>query len=175
MRHSGLLPISQIHRAFARAERCGKRSSTGFVTHIRTIRKIVGAEFAREQLVKKGGLVTQTARCVEGCAIWAIKFLKMAARQRKRFVPSDGHIFVAGCIVTHRLRKPAYILKCKVGPPHQIGRRVQREEIGSHSLSSHLPCGMLNTVLADIEPQSFPVVRPRASGAIETSVLVIHL
>src|SRR4029077_11007030 len=61
------------------------------------------------------------------------------------------------------------------GPPYQIGHRVRREEIGSHSLSSDLPCGMLNAVLANIEPQSFPVIRPCASGAIEASVLVIHL
>ena len=53
----GMFEIFQLHAAFADSDAFLQRDAARFVTHVRAIRQIVGAELPREKLVEKRGLV----------------------------------------------------------------------------------------------------------------------
>jgi len=52
-----MLEILKQHRALADAERVGQADTGRFVAHVRTIREVIGAIFAYEELVKERRLV----------------------------------------------------------------------------------------------------------------------
>src|SRR5207302_1002495 len=56
----------------------------------------------------------------------------------------------------------------------ELGDGVRREEVGADSLAGHLPRDVLDPVFTQVEVQALVVVRPRAAGAVEALVLVVH-
>src|ERR1700756_4647019 len=52
---------------------------------------------------------------------------------------------------------------------------MRREKIALHQLARHFPCRVLDAIFADVHAQSLAVIRPCASRAIVSAVLVIHL
>src|SRR5580704_4309093 len=99
---------------------------------------------------------------------------QFSADQDKGVRPRDWFVAIRSSVVGHRLRQPALVLECEVTPVHQLGNRVGREEFAGHALASHLPCDVLDAVLADVHVQALAVVRPGTPGAIEAAVLVVH-
>ncbi len=65
----GLIEILQQDRPLAYADGAGQADGGRLVTHIGTIGKVIGAEFADKQLVQEGGLVTRAPRalCLSVC------------------------------------------------------------------------------------------------------------
>lgn len=62
---TGLFEVGNRHRALADADRVDEGATGRFVAHVRTVRHVVGAVAADEQLVEERGLVARAARGVE--------------------------------------------------------------------------------------------------------------
>lgn len=76
-------------------------------------------------------------------------------------------------VVGHGLGEPALIFEVEVGPGGELGDRVGGEEVVARTLLRHLPRGVLDAVLADVERDP-GIVGPRASGAVESADGVVH-
>ncbi len=57
--------VLETDGALAAAEHLAHRHAARFVTQVRRIRQVVGAEFTREQLIQERGLVAAATRSVE--------------------------------------------------------------------------------------------------------------
>src|ERR1700746_1656698 len=77
-------------------------------------------------------------------------------------------------MVEQRLSEPTYFFEVVIAPRRQLANGMGSEEIGVGLRWLKLPRGVLDAVFADVESQTGRVVRPRAPGTIETTVLMVH-
>ena len=126
-------------------------------------------------MIKKGGLVPEPSRGVKRGLVRARELAETGTSQFEGVLPRDRHVFVARSVVAHWLGEAASILQREIGPAHQLGHGVRGEELTAHTFLRHLPGGVLDPILANVEMQAVPIVRPGAAGTIEAAVLVIHL
>jgi hypothetical protein len=97
------------------------------------------------------------------------------SREFEGFIPADRHVFVRSRVVAHGLRQTSGRLERIIGPPRQLLHRVRREKIALHQLARHFPGRVLDAIFADVHAQSLAVIRPCASRAVVSAVLMIHL
>jgi len=97
------------------------------------------------------------------------------ADQVEGLLPGDRPIAIVGGLINQRLGESSLVLQRKVRPGRELRNGVLGEKVGTDSLVGHLPRDVLDAVLADIESQPLGVVRPCASRAVESAVLVVHL
>src|SRR5207237_5952409 len=99
---------------------------------------------------------------------------EFAADQCEGVAPGDRFITICGGAVRHWFREPTLVLDREIAPAHQLGDGAVGEEITSDALAGHLPGNVLDAVLADVHTQALAVVGPRAAGAVEAAILVVH-
>ena len=145
------------------------------MTHVGAVGQIVRAELACHELIEERCFVAQPTGRVKGCLVWTFECAQFTTYQVEGVLPGDWPVAVGGSVVDERLGKSPLIFQCEVGPRRQLGNGVLSEEVGADSLVCHLPGDVLNAVLANVEPQPLAVVGPRASWAVEPTVLVVHL
>ena len=99
----------------------------------------------------------------------------MPSGELEGFVPVNRHVFVRSRVVAHGLRQASCRLERIIGPPRQLLDGVCREEIALDPIACHFPCRVLDAVFANVHAQSLAVIRPCASRAVVSTVLMIHL
>ncbi|MCY1222309.1 hypothetical protein D9M72_343990 [compost metagenome] len=166
-----LVEIFQRHRALADADRARQAHAGGLVAHVRAVREIVGAVFAREQLVQVGGLVRSPAGGVE------LHLLRPQAAQdladtRERGFPLHRPEGVGGPVIDQRMRQAALVFQFVVGAVQQRRYRIGGEELRRHALGRGFPGHGLGAVLAELEGRPVFLVGPRAARAVEAVGLV---
>jgi hypothetical protein len=99
---------------------------------------------------------------------------KRFANQLESIFPGNRLVFVSLRVVEQRLGEPAYFFEIVVAPRRQLANGMGSEEIAVGLRMLKLPGDVLDAVFADVEFQTGRVIRPRAAGTIETTVLMIH-
>src|SRR5258707_11395834 len=99
---------------------------------------------------------------------------KRFAYQLERIFPGNRLVLVGLGVVEQRLCEPAYFFEVVVAPRRQLANGVTSEEIAVSFRFLKLPGDVLDAVFADVESQTGWVIRPRAAGTIETTVLMVH-
>jgi hypothetical protein len=145
------------------------------VAHVRAVGQVVCAKFPGEELIKKRCLVAEPSRGVKCGLVRAREIAELGASQFEGILPRDRNVFVARSLVAHWLGEAASVLKREIGPAHQLGHGVRGEELTAHAFLRHLPGGVLDPILANVEMQAVPIVRLGAAGTVEATILVVHL
>jgi hypothetical protein len=99
---------------------------------------------------------------------------KRFANQRESGFPGDRLVLVGLGVVEQRLGEPTYCFEVVVAPRRQLANGMGSEEIAVAFRWLKLPGDVLDAVFADVEFQTGWVIRPRAAGTIETTILVVH-
>ncbi len=170
----GGLPVREVHGPLAGAQGRLEGTAAGLVAHVGAVRQVVRAQLTGHQLVEERGLVAEPSRGVERRLVRAVQTAQRTADQLERVLPADRDVVVRIGVVDHRLGQPALVLQVVVAPAGQLGHRVRGEELAPDPLAGHLPGDVLDPVLTDVQVQALGVVGPRASGAVEPAVLMVH-
>ena len=85
-----VVEILERHRALADADRFRQADAGGLVAHVRAVGEVVGAVFAREQLVQERGLVRGAARGVELRHVGVGQGAQRRADPAQRLLPRIG-------------------------------------------------------------------------------------
>ena len=170
-----LVPIGEIARALARAQRRLQPTAAGLVAHVRAVRQVVRAELTHPELIEEGRLVAQPSRRVERRLVGRVETAQGLPHQREGIGPRDGHVLVGPGVVGHRLDQAPLGLQGIVTPRAQLAHGVGGEELARHAPAGQLPRDVLDAVLAEVQLQAVLRVRPRAARAVEAAVLVVHL
>src|SRR5690242_7647045 len=99
---------------------------------------------------------------------------KCFANQRESVFPGDRFVLVGLGVVEQRFGEPTYCFEVVVAPRRQLAHGMGSEEIAVGFRMLKLPGDVLDAVFADVEFQTGRVIRPRAAGTIETTVLMVH-
>ena len=82
------IKIFERHCSLADADRFAQRRAAGFVAHVGTVRQVVGAELAHEELIEKRGFIAGAAGGVEDRLVRDESEFSSPAIKRKRLVPT---------------------------------------------------------------------------------------
>src|SRR4029077_3425531 len=77
-------------------------------------------------------------------------------------------------VVSNGLGEPTRCFEIVVAPRRQLAHGMGSEEIAVGFRWLKLPGNVLDAVFADVEFQTGRIIRPRAPGTIETTVLMVH-
>ena len=168
----GLFEIVQGHRALADADLLAQRHARGFVAHVRTVREIVGAELAHEQLVQERGLVAGATGGVEDRLVRRGQRIELRCDEGEGLVPRHRLVTVGGRVVAHRVGEPALVFQPVVAVAGEFFHAVFREELRADPARSRFERHRLRAVLAELESRGVLAVRPGAAGAVEAIGLV---
>ena len=69
----GFVKVFKSDSSLPNSDRFVQRRAARLVTHVRAIRKIVGAKLADKKLIKESSLVAGSARRVEDCLVWIVE------------------------------------------------------------------------------------------------------
>src|SRR5262249_10338790 len=83
-------------------------------------------------------------------------------------IPCDGHVFVGGFIIDHRLRKPALFLQPIIGLLFEPRYGVGSEEFTGHPLRRSLPGKRLSAVLAEFQGERPAWIGPSTARTRES-------
>ncbi len=147
----GVIEIFERHRSLADADRVRQPDAGCLVAHVRTVGEIVGAEFAREELIEKRGFVGGPAGSVELRHVRIGKRAQRRADLLERIVPGDGLERVCRVIVDHRVRQAALAFERVIGPLPKFRNRVRGEELRRRAFACRFPRHGLGAVLAEFE------------------------
>src|SRR5439155_14192027 len=142
--------------------------------HVRAIGQVVRAKLAHPELIEKRRLVTQAAGSIKGRLMRTLQRTKRFANQRESVFPGDRLVLVGPGVVEQRLGEPTCCFEIVVAPRRQLAHGMGGEKIAIGFGMLKLPGDVLDAVFADVESQTGRVIRPRAAGTIETTVLMVH-
>ncbi|MNM83356.1 hypothetical protein D3C81_954150 [compost metagenome] len=168
----GVLQVVEHHGALADPEGFRHADAAGLMAHVRTVRKVVGAIGAHEQLVEEGRLVAGPARGVELGLVGGFEAVEVLGDQREGVFPAGFDVVIGGGVVAHRVGQAALVLKPVVALPGQLGDAVAGKEIRIDQAPGGLPVDRLGTVLAELDHAAFRRLAPGTARAVETAVLV---
>ena len=144
------------------------------VTHVGTIRQIVGPERTSEKLVDERGLVRRPPGGVENCLVRTVEGPKLITDQGERILPCDGFVEAAAGAFDHRMRDASLLAEPVFGPRVEIVDAVSREELRRGPRGGCFLGDCLGAVLAELGGVAVARVRvgPRAAHAVETLGLI---
>ena len=166
------IEIIEGHRALADADGQGQPDAGRFMTHVRTIGKIVRAELTGEQLIQKRRFVRRTTRSVEFGHVRIGEGSQHRPDPRECGVPGDRCVTVLRRVVGHGMSHAAFALQLVVGPLQQFGHGVSGEKLRRYAPAGRLPRHCLRAVLAKLKSRGVVLVGPGTAGAIEPVRLV---
>ena len=111
----GQLEVFERHGSLAGADRFTQRRAARFVTHVGTVRKIVGAKLPDEELIEKSGFVAGAAGGVEDRLVGMIERIQFAGDQLKRVVPADGFVMRGARAQHHRMSNASLFAQPVIG------------------------------------------------------------
>ena len=168
----GLLPVAEVDRALAGAERRRQRAAARLVAHVRAVRQVVRAELARPELVEERRLVAEPARtCRTTPGSGSPGRAACEPTSANASSHEIGHVVVAspGRSAIGSVSRPG-VLECEVAPVRRARSPCARRRTRAPTLlARHLPRDVLDAVLADVEVQALAVVGPGAAGAVEAA------
>ena len=169
----GLLEIGHRNRSLADADGLGQRAARRLVAHVGTVRHVVGAETANQQLVQERCLVARPPGRVEHGLVGALEFPEMIGDQPVRGIPLDRFVVVAAGTHHHGMRQPALLPQPVIGVPVQFRDRVRCEELGRNGSQRRLLGDGLGAVLAELGGLAVAGrLGPRATRTVEAVPLV---
>src|SRR5947207_2920841 len=121
-----------------------------------------------------GTIVRLEAASINGRLMRTLQSTKRFANQRESIFPGDRLVFVGLGVVEQRLGEPTCCFEIVVAPRRKLAHGMGGEEIAVGVRLLKLPGSVLDAVFADVEFQPGRVIRPRAAGTIETTVLMVH-
>src|ERR1700677_1963272 len=163
-----MLEVLERDGALADADRFRQTDAGPFTARVGAIGKVVGAVLACEQLIEEGRLVGRPARGIELGHVRVGKASQYLPDPRECRIPGDGPIGVAGAVVSHGMRHPAFTFQLMIRPLQQGRYRVRCKEFRRRALPGGLPTDGLGAVLAELEGRALVLVRPWAAGTVET-------
>ena len=69
----GKIEVLQRNGSLPDADRFGQRRATGFVAHVRAVRKVVCTKLSDKELIEKSGFIARASRGVENCLVRMIE------------------------------------------------------------------------------------------------------
>lgn len=168
----GLVEVLQGDAALADADGLVQRRARGLVAHVGTVRQVVGAELAGEELEEERRLVAGAARGVEEGLVGGAERRQLLRDDRERPLPGHRLVPVAALGQQHRLGDPPLLPQPVAGAPLQVGERVRREELGRDPAQRGLLRDGLRTVLAELRGVPLVALGPGTARAVEAVLLV---
>src|SRR5205823_2269427 len=147
----------------------------GFMAHVGTIRKIVGAELAHEKLIEKSSFVAGAARCIEDGFVRRSQSIQLARDEVESFVPRDWLIVIAARRQEHGMSEASLLAQPVIRLAAECGNAPFAEEFRSHFARGSFFSDRLGAVLAILVGGALAIgIGPSASGTIETVFLIQH-
>ena len=168
----GQFQVVKHHGAFAHPQGFRHARAAGFVAHVGAVREIVGAIGTHEQLVEKRRFIAGPARGVELGFVRRLQCAQVPGNQLERFCPGGFHVMVGGCVIAHRVRQAALVLKPVVGLLLQRADAVLGKEGRVHRAAGGFPVDRLGAVFTELDHVAFRRLAPGTARAVEAAVLV---
>ena len=168
----GMLEIVQRTGADWHSDTFGQRHGRRLVTHVRTVRQVVGAVSPRKEPVHKSRLQRSAAGSIEHGAVRSER-TQLASNLLKSCCPLDRDIFVGLRVPTHGVRQAACRLQLVVIPAFQVRHLVLGEKLWRDALVCNFPGGRLGAILAKLKDAWIRRLGPGAAHAHEAARLVL--
>ena len=123
-------------------------------------------------LVEKRRFIAGPARGVELGFVRRLQCAQVPGNQLERFCPGGFHVMVGGCVIAHRVRQAALVLKPVVGLLLQRADAVLGKEGRVHRAAGGFPVDRLGAVFAELDHVAFRRLAPGTARAVEAAVLV---
>ena len=146
-----MVEILQQDCAFADADGFGQADAGGLVAHVGAVGKVVGAVFAREELVEEGGFVGGATRDIEISRIGRRQGAQVLRHQGERIVPFDWNVVIGGGVIHHGVRQSPLHLQIEIVPTLEFGDCVCCEKIWRAAFCGGLPGDCFGAVLTEFE------------------------
>ncbi len=168
----GMLEVVEGDGALADPDALPQGHATGFVAHVRAVRKVVGTIGAHKQLIQVRRFVAGAPRGIELSLVRVGELVQLASDQGEGGIPADGQVTVAGPVVDHRFGQAPLVLQPVIALLQQRGNAVTGEEGRIDAPLGRLPVHGLGAVLAELDHAAFRRIAPGAARAVEAAVLV---
>lgn len=167
-----LVEVLEQDAALADADGLGERGARGLVAHVRTVRQVVRAELAGEELVEECGLVARAPRGVEEGLVGGTEGGELLGDDVEGTLPGDRLVVVGALGQVHGVGEAALLAEPVAAAAVQVGDRVRGEEVRGDPAQGGLLGDRLRAVLAEL--RRVPVLRlgPGAARAVEAVLLV---
>lgn len=142
------------------------------MTHVRAVRKIVGAEFTHKDGIEERRLVGRSARRVEFSLMRAVQRSQMLSDQGKGVIPRNRDIFIRGGVIAHRFGQATLHFEPVIAPFHQFRNSVLCEELPCHTRLGRLVSQSLCAVFTEFERFTVIGVRKSAARTLEATGLI---
>jgi hypothetical protein len=144
-----MFEVLEPDRADRRADALGQRHRRALVAHVGTVRQVVGAVHANEQLVEERCFERGTARGVEHRRLGR-ELLQLMADFLVRLFPAHFAIGVGRGVPAHRCGQSAAIFEVEIRPGLERTQCVFEKELGRPALRRQFPGSGLGAVLAEL-------------------------
>ena len=168
----GALDVLEAHGPLADADRLAEAFAARFVTQVRAVREVVGAELAREELPQEGRLVAGAAGGVEDRLVRRVELAQLGGDAREGRVPADRLEVRGARAAQDRLDQPALRLEPVVVVREQLANARAREQLAREPPARRLVRHRLRAVLAELDRAVLARLGPGAAGAIEAARLI---
>src|ERR1051326_6167246 len=99
------IEVVEGYGPLADADRFAQRRTARLVTHVRTIRQIVRAKLAYEELIQKSRFVAGAAGSVKDRLIRVVERVELSGEQLERVVPTHRFVVSRIAMQQHRVRE----------------------------------------------------------------------
>ena len=179
----GFCPITKIAWARSKSSRVtvpfpapivsDNADSARFVTHVGTVRKVVGAKLSHEELIEKRSLVAGSSRRVENCFIRMIQRIQFGGDKRKRGFPTNGFVMSGTTRQNHRMRNSSLRAQPVIGFVCKVCKTPVSKEVRRDTLRCGFVGNVFRTVLAKLCMGSLAIgFGPGTTGTIEAALLI---
>src|ERR1019366_639879 len=150
-----------------------QRQPRRFVTHVRTIWPVIGAELAHKQLIEKSRFVTGAARGIEDCLIRTAQRVQFARDHGERIFPRNRFVVVAAGTQDHGMSQSSLMAQPVVRLLRQLRETLRTEKLRGAALRCRFLCDRLDTILTVfVEGAILVRVGPGATRAIDSVKLI---
>jgi hypothetical protein len=167
------LEVLEGDGSLADADHFLQRQPRRFVTHVRAIGQVIGAELAHKQLIEKSRFVTGAARGIEDCLIRTAQRVQFARDHGERIFPRNRFVVAAAGTQDHGMSQSSLMAQPVVRLLRQVRETLRTEKLRGAALSGRLLCDRLDTILTVfVEGAILVRVGPGATGAIDSVKLI---